>query len=452
MEESPKELEMMKRTEALSIEAGQVATSQTQHGYGTTSAHTVDKDSWQQVALLLVTGFNCAYVLSFSNLMLVPLGWAWGLTCLAVIGAFTYYANWLLADFHVIDGQRFIRYRDLMGFAFGRRMYYLTWFLQFTTLLLGNMGFILLGARALKGINSEFSNSPMRLQVYIIATGVVYFVFAYLVPTMSAMRNWLATSAILTIAYDVVLIVILIKDGRRDKTKDYQIHGSEVEKFFNAFGAVAAILFGNTSGMLPEIQSTLHKPVVTNMRKALTMQYTAGLAIYYGVTILGYWAYGSAVSEYLPTQLSGPRWANVLVNCTAFLQSAVSQHLFCAPIHEALDTKFQRVDETMFSESNLIRRFFLRALVLGGNTFVTALVPFMGDFVNLVGSFTLFSLTFVFPSMIFIKIKGKTASGVENAWHLANIVFFSILSIVTTAAAVRLIINNARIYRFFADT
>jgi hypothetical protein len=29
-------------------------------------------------------------------------------------------------------------------------MYYITWFLQFTTLLLCNMGFILLGARALK--------------------------------------------------------------------------------------------------------------------------------------------------------------------------------------------------------------------------------------------------------------------------------------------------------------
>ena len=29
-------------------------------------------------------------------------------------------------------------------------MYYITWFLQFATLLLCNMGFILLGARALK--------------------------------------------------------------------------------------------------------------------------------------------------------------------------------------------------------------------------------------------------------------------------------------------------------------
>lgn len=32
----------------------------------------------------------------------------------------------------------------------GRKMYYLTWFLQFMTLLLGNMGFILLGGKALK--------------------------------------------------------------------------------------------------------------------------------------------------------------------------------------------------------------------------------------------------------------------------------------------------------------
>ena len=78
--------------------------------------------------------------------------------------------------------------------------------------------------------------------------------------------------------------------------------------------------------------------------------------------------------------------------------------MFCAPIHEALDTKFQRLDEKMFSKTNLIRRFFLRALVFGGNTLVTAMFPFMGDFVNLVGSFALFPLTFVFPSMIFLKV------------------------------------------------
>jgi hypothetical protein len=76
-------------------------------------------DSWQQVGLLLVTSFNCGWILSFSNLMLVPLGWTWGIICLFVVGLYSAYANWLLAAFHFIDGRRFIRYRDLMGFLFG---------------------------------------------------------------------------------------------------------------------------------------------------------------------------------------------------------------------------------------------------------------------------------------------------------------------------------------------
>lgn len=139
-----------------------------------------------------MTGFNCGYILSFSNLMLVPLGWTWGIICLSLVGLYTAYANWLLAAFHFINGHRFIRYRDIMGYLFGlsflltilapsrksfllliysfdhiistlssfslcvgRKMYYITWVFQFFTLLLGNMGFILLGGRALKACDAE---------------------------------------------------------------------------------------------------------------------------------------------------------------------------------------------------------------------------------------------------------------------------------------------------------
>ena len=64
-----------------------------------------------------------------------------------------------------------------------------------------------------QAINVEFTHSPARLQWFITATGIVYFAFAYFVPTISAMRNWLATSAALTLAYDVALLAILIRDG-----------------------------------------------------------------------------------------------------------------------------------------------------------------------------------------------------------------------------------------------
>ncbi|KAJ1413235.1 Amino acid transporter, transmembrane domain [Sesbania bispinosa] len=347
--------------------------------YGLASAHTIDRDSWQQVGLMLVTSFNCGWILSFSNLVMVPLGWTWGVICLFVVGLYTAYGNWLLAAFHFIDGRRFIRYRDLMGYVYGKNMYHITWIFQFLTLLLGNMGFILLGGKALKGINSEFSDSPLRLQYYIVITGAAYFMFSFFIPTISAMKNWLGASAVVTITYIVLLLIVLVKDGKSNSNKDFDISGSEVSKVFNAFGAISAIIVSNTGGLLLEIQ------------------------------------------------------------------------MFVAPIHEALDTKFLELGKAMHSGENLKRLFLLRALFFSGNTLVTAAFPFMGDFVNLLGSFSLVPLTFTFPSMVFIKVKGKTARTEKMAWHWFNIVFSSLLTIATTISAVRLIIENIRKYHFFAD-
>jgi len=188
------------------------------------------------------------------------------------------------------------------------------------------------------------------------------------------------------------------------------------------------------------------------MRKALYLQYTVGLIVYYGVSIAGYWAYGSTVSEYLPKELRGPKWVKILINAAVFVQSVVSQHIFIAPVHEALDTKFLKLDESMHSRENIKRLLCVRAFLFTGNTLVTAAFPFMGDFVNLFGSFTLIPLTFVFPSMIFIKIKGKKARIEKKVWHWTNIVVFSLLAVATTISAVRLIVNNVRTYHFFADT
>ncbi|XP_012567395.2 proline transporter 2-like [Cicer arietinum] len=419
--------------------------------YGISSAHTTDRDSWQQVGLMLVITFNCGWIFTFSNLIMVPLGWIWGVILLLLVGLYTAYVNWLLAEFHFIDGRRFIRYRDLMGFVYGKKLYHITWISQFLTLLLGNMGFILLGGKALKEINSEFSDSPLRLQYYIVMTGIAYFTFSFCIPTISAMKNWIGASAVITIVYIVFLLFVVVKDGKSNLKKDFSIGGSKVEKVFNGFGAISVIIVTNTSGMLPEIQSTLRKPAVKNMRKALYSQYTMGVLFYYGVTIVGYWAYGSMVSSYLPENLSGPRWINVLINVVVFLQSIFSQHLFAAPIHEALDTKFLEIGKTMHSGNNLLRLFLLRMFFYTGNTFFAAAFPFIGDFVNLLGSFSLIPLTFMFPSMLFIKVKGKTARIEKKVWHWINIIFASLLTIATTISAVRLIVNNIQKYHFFAD-
>ncbi|KAH7549800.1 hypothetical protein JRO89_XS13G0084000 [Xanthoceras sorbifolium] len=322
-----------------------------------TSAHTIGHDSWQQVGLMLVTGFNCGYILSFSNLILVPLGWKWGIVCMLALALYTAYALWLLAAFHFINGQRFIRFRDLMGFLY----------------------------------------------------------------------------------------------GKSNKHRDYEVKGSKAEQVFNALGAISALVFTNTAGMLPEMQSTLRQPVVKNMRKALYLQFTVGLLFYYGVTIVGYWAYGSSVSIYLPQQINAAKWVKFFLNSAVFLQTIVSQHMFISPVHETLDTKFLKLDESMFSRENIKRRFCVRTILFTGNTLVAAAFPFMGDFVNLIGSFSLIPLTYLFASMVFLKVKAKTATVEKKAWHWFNILLFSLATIATTVAAVRLVIKHIQDYSFFAD-
>ncbi|KAE9610110.1 putative amino acid transporter, transmembrane domain-containing protein [Lupinus albus] len=68
------------------------------------------------------------------------------------------------------------------------------------------------------------------------------------------------------------------------------------------------------------------------MRKALYSQFTIGIMFYYGITIVGYWTYGSMVYAYLPQNFNGPRWINVLINAIVLLQSITSQHV-CIILH-----------------------------------------------------------------------------------------------------------------------
>lgn len=42
--------------------------------------------------------------------------------------------------------------------------------------------------------------------------------------------------------------------GKSGRHRDYDVKGSKVDKIFNGFGAISAIIVCNNSGMVPEIQ------------------------------------------------------------------------------------------------------------------------------------------------------------------------------------------------------
>lgn len=125
------------------------------------TAHRISQDPWYQVAFILITSMNSAYVLGYSGIYMVPLGWVAGILGFTAAALISFYANYLLARLHQIDGVRYIRYRDLAGYIYGDNMYYFTWALQYANLFMSNIGFIILAGEALKAICTLHANEGM---------------------------------------------------------------------------------------------------------------------------------------------------------------------------------------------------------------------------------------------------------------------------------------------------
>lgn len=416
------------------------------------TAHLISRDPWYQVGFVLTTGVNSAYVLGYSGIIMVPLGWIAGTIGLIVAAAISFYANVTLARLHETGGKRHIRYRDLAGHIYGRRMYYLTWALQYINLFMINTGYIILAGQALKAIYTSYSSEGiLKLPYSITIAGIACGMFAFGIPYLSALRLWLIVSTFLSLIYIVIALGLSIKNGINSPARDYGIHGTKTTKIFSSIGAAANLVFAYNTGMLPEIQATVKRPYVKNMQKGLVFQFTGGSLLLYAVTFAGYWAYGSSTSSYLLNSVQGPKWVKTLANAAAFLQTVIALHIFASPMYEYLDTRLGRSNESIYSVYNWCVRLGGRGTYLTINTLVAAMLPFLGDFTNLTGAISTFPLTFVLANHMYIKVKGKKLNTLQKSWYWANVCIFSVLSVAAAVAALRFIVLDSKTYNLFAD-
>lgn len=415
------------------------------------TAHLISHDSWFQVGFILTTGINSSYVLGYSGTIMVPLGWIAGVVGLIVATVVSLYANSLVAKLHEFGGKRHIRYRDLAGFIYGRKAYSLTWALQYVNLFMINTGYIILAGQALKAVYVLFKDDDtMKLPYFIAMSGVVCAMFAIGIPHLSALRIWLGFSTFFSLVYIVIAIVLSVQDGIKAPARDYSILGTPTSKIFTTIGAAANLVFAFNTGMLPEIQATVRQPAIKNMMKALYFQFTVGVLPMYIVTFVGYWAYGSSTSTYLLNSVNGPVWVKVLANISSFLQTVIALHIFASPMYEYLDTRYG-IKGSPLAIRNLSFRITVRGGYLAINTFVAALLPFLGDFMSLTGAVSTFPLTFILANHMYMVAKDNKLTAVQKSWHWLNVCFFGCMSLAASVAALRLIAVDSKTYHLFAD-
>ncbi|GMI72585.1 PROLINE TRANSPORTER 2, proline transporter 2 [Hibiscus trionum] len=415
------------------------------------SAHQIGVDHWFQAAFVLTTGVNSVFVLGYSGTVMVPLGWIGGVVGLILAAAASLYANMLVAKLHDYRGKRHIRYRDLAGEIYGEKAYLITWILQYINLFMINIGFLIMGGASLKACYVLFTEDrTMKLPYFTGMAGFVCILFAISTPNLSSLRAWLGCSTILSLIYIVVASVLAAQDGIKLPPRDYSIHGTTSEKIFEIIGASSSLLFAFNTGMVPEIQATLMEPCVDNMLKALYFQFTVGSIPMFAVTFIGYWAYGSSAPSYLLSSVSGPVWVKAFANISAFLQSVISLHIFASPAYEYMDTKFG-VSGGVFEFKSLSFRIAARGGYLAISSLVAALLPFLGDFQSLTGALSTFPLTFILANHMYLMAKKDTMSSSQQLWHKLNVVFFSLMSLASTIAAIRLITGDSSKFSVFAD-
>ncbi|KAL6980634.1 Proline transporter 1 [Sarracenia purpurea var. burkii] len=415
------------------------------------TAHQISHDSWFQVGFVLTTGINSSYVLGYSGTIMVPLGWIGGVVGLILATAISLYANSLVAKLHEFGGKRHIRYRDLAGFIYGRKAYKITWALQYVNLFMINTGYIILAGQALKAVYVLFrDDDTMKLPYFIAISGVVCVMFAIGTPHLSALRIWLGFSTFFSLVYIVTATVLSVRDGIRAPARDYSIPGTKTSRIFSTIGAAANLVFAFNTGMLPEIQATVRPPVVKNMMKALYFQFTVGVLPMYLVTFIGYWAYGAGTSTYLLNSVSGPVWVKAAASIASFLQTVIALHIFASPMYEYLDTRYG-IKGSALALRNLSFRVMVRGGYLAVNTFVAALLPFLGDFMSLTGAVSTFPLTFILANHMYLVAKDNKLSAPQKSWHWLNVSFFGFMSVAAAIAALRLIAVDSKTYNLFAN-
>nr|GMC59124.1 proline transporter 2-like isoform X1 [Ipomoea batatas] len=415
------------------------------------SSHQDGQDSWLQAGIVLTTGLNSAYALGFAGTVMVPLGWIGGVVGFVLANAISLYASCLLAKLHEFGGKRHNRYRDLAGFIYGKTAYLVIWGLQYTNLFLVNVGYLILGGHALKAFYVLFSDDhQMKLPHFIAIAGVGCALFSIGIPNLSAMRAWLWVSTLLSVVYMCATFILSLKDGINSPPRDYAIPGTTASKAFTTICGVGNVLLVFNSGMIPEIQATVRPPAVKNMMKALYFQFTLGVLPMFAVTFVGYWAYGSSSSSYLLSNVHGPTWIKAVSNVFAFLQAIISMHIFASPTYEFFDSKFE-IQGSVLVPRNLAFRTALRGGYIALTAFVSALLPFLGDFMSLASALSVLPLTFVVSNHMYLVAEEGKLSSLQKRWHWLNVGLFSCFCVVMLVAAIHLIALDSKTYSVFAD-
>lgn len=409
---------------------------------------------WWYSAFHNVTAMVGAGVLSLPYAM-AGLGWGPGVTVMVISWIITLYTLWQMVEMHeMVPGKRFDRYHELGQHAFGEKLGLWIVVPQQLIVEIGvDIVYMVTGGKSLKKFHDTVCKDckDIKLTYYIMIFASVHFVLAHL-PNFNSISGVSLAAAVMSLSYSTIAwgasadkgVQPNVEYGYKATTTAGTVFG-----FFSALGDVAFAYAGHN--VVLEIQATIpstpEKPSKVPMWRGVIVAYIVVALCYFPVAFIGYWMFGNAVDDNILLSLEKPSWLIAMANMFVVIHVIGSYQIYAMPVFDMIETVL--VKKLRFKPTWWLR-FISRNLYVAFTMFVGITFPFFGGLLGFFGGFAFAPTTYFLPCIMWLAIYKPRKFSLSWITNWVCIIFGVLLMIIAPIGGLRLIILQAKTYKFYS--
>ncbi|KAH7446318.1 hypothetical protein KP509_01G051400 [Ceratopteris richardii] len=395
-----------------------------------------------------------AGVLSLPSAM-VYLGWGPGVLMLLLSWVITLYTLWQMVEMHeMVPGKRFDRYHELGQYAFGEK---LGLWIVVPQQLVVEIGvcivYMVTGGESLMKFHDLVCSGchKIRLSFWILIFSSIHFVLAQL-PNFNSIWGVSLAAAVMSLSYSTIAWSVPAARGPNDGVSYDYLHTTTANSVFGIFNALGQIAFAYAGhNVVLEIQATIpstpEKPSKVAMWRGVIVAYLVVAICYFPVALVGYWAFGNAVTDNILLDLDHPRWLIAIANLMVVVHVIGSYQIYAMPVFDMLETVLVK---KLYLPPGITLRLITRSVYVALTCFVAIALPFFSALLGFFGGFAFAPTTYFLPCIMWLVIQKPRRFSMSWIINWVCIFLGVLLMLVSSMGGLRSLIVSSSDHHFFS--
>eukprot|EP00878_Enallax_costatus_P014279 GHUV01014936.1.p1 GENE.GHUV01014936.1~~GHUV01014936.1.p1 ORF type:complete len:415 (+),score=64.43 GHUV01014936.1:364-1608(+) len=281
-----------------------------------------------------------------------------------------------------------------------------------------------------------------------------------MLPSFDDLRMVSLLGALMSLAYCTIAVAMsaTVNPGTSVNYSPALVHKAPVKRVMDVFNALTTVFFAyGGHNVALEIQATIPcggthpSSTVSTMMKGVNVTFLLTGLCYFGVSIVGFWAFGTAVSEnVLMAFAHGPtHWVVSMAQMMVVIHVASAYQVYTQPVFSLLEARIQRARGGV--EVPVHWRCCLRLVYVGLIALVAILVPFFGALMGLIGAIAITPTTFLLPPLLWVLLKQPNKWGLEWSINWALVWITGLLGVLGTVGSIYSIADSWSTFKLFAN-